>query len=350
MKKNILPVLLFGFSVSFDACSALVTPENLFSRFNLRSIPSSFGQELKAGCASYLEEKFRVFRVEFSANSFVIDNKTNYLSMTINDDGNVEVVDKLKDGTYSSYSIYGVDIAPSGRDLIAVKQVYSETYVPNVVDDEEKEIDFFIDKPRYCVSGASTVAGSFITKSEDILRALPMHKSGAVIRVPEGSKVTLVSNADFNDWRKVRYGMAMGYLPRHSLYLGEPKSANVYISDNQCAQVFSPSFEYKPISLDCHETYDGMDYCDLYYELNIVTGCESTVEVSSQCTADFVYGKVSAREIGWKSYDVMYASASNYVTERHGDVVQYRWDVPNYEKAYSVEVQNFHCEVIYMTD
>lgn len=96
-----------------------ITPLQLYMRFNMRTIFSSYGQRVKYYCASYPFEYFPKSQMYIKGgNTLVLDNGEDYWEISITG-GTVEILNQIRGGTYNSTSSYSVEFNSSSREYRA---------------------------------------------------------------------------------------------------------------------------------------------------------------------------------------------------------------------------------------
>lgn len=107
-----------------------ITPLSLYHRFNLRTIFSSYGQRVKYYCETYPFEYFSSEQMKVEDNTLILDNGDDYLTLTIQDDGQIGISNQISQGTYNTSENYVVNIGQE-QDIRA-----SETYIDKSPDCE----------------------------------------------------------------------------------------------------------------------------------------------------------------------------------------------------------------------
>ncbi|MEZ0575887.1 hypothetical protein [Halodesulfovibrio aestuarii] len=120
--------LLFAFAIVLALCcnahAAKITPETIYTSFNMRTISSSLGNNLGYYCADYLSEIFSQETVSFNENTLVIDSNKRYLRFVIVEDDTLMLYEKIKGGSYNAQSIITVSYDKQHRDFRG-----DETYI-----------------------------------------------------------------------------------------------------------------------------------------------------------------------------------------------------------------------------
>ena len=125
----------------FTACSdkkpgitppEAIWPYELYNRFNLRTIVSTYSKQVAYYCASYPKDFFKPENVVMpNTEKVVIEDEKRYLSFELVSRDQVIVVDKIKEGAYDAQHLY--------------KIYYNEEH-----DDYRTDL-YFIDKRKDCV-------------------------------------------------------------------------------------------------------------------------------------------------------------------------------------------------------
>lgn len=113
-------------SIAFSSIgSEQVTTKDLYEKFNMRTIYSSYGQRLKYYCESYPKQFFSI-----EGASFVSDSRLELVSgedvwvFTISEPNIISVGNHITSGTYNSVSTYALYFDRKAQDWKA-----KETYI-----------------------------------------------------------------------------------------------------------------------------------------------------------------------------------------------------------------------------
>lgn len=102
-----------------NALAAEITPETIYTSFNMRTVSSSLANNLGYYCASYLSEIFSEETVSFDEDTLIIDSAKRYLKFVIVEDDTLMVYEKIKGGSYNTQSIIPVTYSEQYSDFRA---------------------------------------------------------------------------------------------------------------------------------------------------------------------------------------------------------------------------------------
>lgn len=101
--------ILFAATIIVTLCcnvvTAEITPETIYTSFNMRTISSSLGNNFGYYCGSYLSDIFPEETVTFDNNTLIIDSAKRHLKFIIVQGDTLMFYDTIKGGSYNSQSI-----------------------------------------------------------------------------------------------------------------------------------------------------------------------------------------------------------------------------------------------------
>ncbi|YCO04890.1 hypothetical protein ACB087_15430 [Vibrio sp. VNB-15] len=132
--KLIFSVALTLLAFSSNGAEQLTT-KDLYEKFNMRTVYSSYGQNLKWYCESYPREFFSTEEASFVSDSRLeLVSGDNVWIFTISEPNIVTIGNQITSGTYNSVSTYELYFDPRTQDWRA-----NETYIDIPKDCERYE-------------------------------------------------------------------------------------------------------------------------------------------------------------------------------------------------------------------
>lgn len=126
MKKLAFVLFLLLIQTTVLHAEETLTPQLVATKFNLRTIYSSFGQVVSKFCESYPDEFFSDDSITYDDNRVIFENKINYFVLEIIGDDEIEVSDQiLPPGNYYSNTKYKVFFDKEHGDIRA-----TQTFIP----------------------------------------------------------------------------------------------------------------------------------------------------------------------------------------------------------------------------
>ena len=127
--KRIIFILLFTLIYSNNVFAKEINFNSFFNNFNMRSITSSMGQQLKYWCGAYPSQFFEVDEKNMEKLT-LIRNGDHYWYIFLIADNKVRITNEITSGTYLTSNVYqleyiddidewwDIDAAKSGKLLI----------------------------------------------------------------------------------------------------------------------------------------------------------------------------------------------------------------------------------------
>ena len=152
------PFIIFNSALLSDETTIIekdkdnyITINHIFNKFNLRTIHSALGQELKYNCKTFLSDFYTKDEIILSKNKIKIEDKDFYSSYELNKNILTIVEKALDGGNYYTIVEYKLERNNTDDTLIAVKEISSITYNPYEESIINKSTKIFINYPGECL-------------------------------------------------------------------------------------------------------------------------------------------------------------------------------------------------------